>query len=58
VAVITQRLLKEKREQPKMQILIYPWLNMFNFRLPSALKYNNTGFVGLFRMERFTAWYY
>jgi len=54
VAVITQKLLKEKRKQPKLQILVYPWLNMFDFRLPSALKYKNTGPIDL---EKFTAWY-
>ena len=36
VAVITQRLLQEKLPQPKLQLLIYPWTQMFNNRLPSV----------------------
>jgi len=31
VAVMTQRLLAEKLKQPKLQVLIYPWLQMVVF---------------------------
>jgi len=56
VAVITQRLLKEKRKLPKLQILIYPWLQMVDYRLPSAKKYYRTGFLSIIGLEKFTAW--
>lgn len=35
VAVITQRLVKEGGRLPKLQILIYPWMQQFDFTLPS-----------------------
>ena len=35
VAVITQRLAKDSRKMPKLQILIYPWMQHFDFTLPS-----------------------
>ena len=31
VAVMTQRLLAEKLKQPKLQVLIYPWLQMVKY---------------------------
>ena len=37
VAVMTQKLMQEKINMPKLQILVYPWLQMFNNRLPSLL---------------------
>lgn len=45
MAVLTQRLLEEvsKLEQrfpmPKLQILIYPWTQLFSYKLPSNLAY-------------------
>lgn len=42
VAVINQRLLKEKLRLPKIQVLIYPWMQLFNRYLPSILKYEGT----------------
>ena len=43
VAYITQRFTKEKRKQPKLQVLIYPWTQMFNIRLPSVEINRNRG---------------
>lgn len=46
VAVITQRLLQEKLPSPKIQVLIYPWVQLFNNHLPSALEYQRSGIIG------------
>lgn len=36
VAAVSQRLLDEKKQLPKLQILIYPWLQLVDFHsLPS-----------------------
>ena len=43
VAAVSQRLLKEGKKQPKLQVLIYPWLQMFNLLLPSCQIYNGKG---------------
>jgi acetyl esterase/lipase len=45
VAVVTQKLLAEKQKQPKIQVLIYPWTQMVNFRLPSFNMYKNSSFL-------------
>jgi acetyl esterase/lipase len=43
VAVVLQTLIAEQRTQPpKLQILIYPWLQMINLKLTSHMKYFNT----------------
>jgi acetyl esterase/lipase len=44
VAVMTQRLLAEGLQQPKLQVLIYPWLQMVHFRLPCMIKYGKTDY--------------
>lgn len=41
VAVITQKFAKQKKYFPKLQILIYPWMQLYNFRLPSMLEYGS-----------------
>jgi len=57
VAVITQRLLREKRKLPKLQILIYPWLQMVDYRLPSAKKYRDIDLISLIsNLEKFVLW--
>ena len=43
VAAVSQRLLKEGKKQPKLQVLIYPWLQMFNMQLPSCQIYDAKG---------------
>jgi len=45
VAVITQKLLDEKQKMPKLQVLIYPWTQMINYRLPSYNMYKNVSFL-------------
>ena len=35
VAAITQRLLEENQPQPRLQVLIYPWIQLVNSKLPS-----------------------
>lgn len=59
VAVTTQRLLAEKQQLPKLQILIYPWTQLVNLRLPSATKYLGTGILSSFSSSpsKFVAWY-
>jgi acetyl esterase/lipase len=44
VAVITQRLARSQLKMPKLQVLIYPWLQMYNALLPSEIQYNKKGF--------------
>ena len=54
MAVITQKLLEEKRTQPKLQVLIYPWTQMVNSKLPSYNLYPQQG--GLY-LTKMTTWY-
>jgi acetyl esterase/lipase len=57
-AVITQRLLAEKQQQPKLQILIYPWVQIANFMLPSVLEYGKGGMLAsILTNAHVTAWY-
>ncbi|CAF0908968.1 unnamed protein product [Brachionus calyciflorus] len=37
--VLSQRLYERRRIKAKLQVLIYPWIQMFNLRLPSHLRY-------------------
>lgn len=53
VAAMTQRLKSEKITQPMLQVLIYPWTQMFNTRMPSHLKYGKRHFF----VGRGVAWY-
>ena len=60
MAVVTQKLIAENRTQlPKLQILIYPWIQMINLKLPSHIKYFNTGLLSSFSSSpgKFIAWY-
>ena len=57
VAVITQKLQAEKLKQPKIQILIYPWLQMFNHRLPSYMKYSKNGMIESLTLSKYLSWY-
>jgi acetyl esterase/lipase len=52
-AVVTQRILAEKLPQPKLQVLIYPWLQMINFNLPAMNKYGG----GAISVEKLILWY-
>ena len=56
VAVISQKLLAENKKMPKLQILIYPWLQMINSRLPSRIQYHDTGLMRL-PLSKFASWY-
>jgi acetyl esterase/lipase len=59
VAAITQRLLEENQQQPILQILIYPWIQLVNSKLPSYTKYNTTSFIIQtgFKLTKMAAWY-
>lgn len=59
MAVINQKLLEEKQKLPKLQVLIYPKLQMINFKLPSMKKYNNTSLVGYsgVKSPKYISWY-
>lgn len=59
VASIVQRMQKDKSKMPKVQVLIYPWLQMFTFRLPSMLHYAHTGLIQATQIDliKFVAWY-
>lgn len=59
VGVVTQRLLKEKLPQPKLQLLIYPWTQMIDLTLPSHLYYGEKDLAGPYRTNlcRVVAWY-
>lgn len=59
VAVITQRFIKERiSPMPKIQVLIYPWIQTFNFRLPSVINYGNIGILaGLLSTSNVVSWY-
>jgi acetyl esterase/lipase len=59
VAVTTQRLLKEKRQLPKVQVLIYPWTQMVNSIMPSQVRYYKTGLIGNWNvtLSKLAMWY-
>lgn len=42
---VTQHLAKVNKTQPKFQILIYPWTQLYNFLLPSHQYYETRGFI-------------
>ncbi len=53
-----QRLLSEKLQKPKLQILVYPWMQMFNFMLPSVIQYGKLGMLAeMLSNARVTSWY-
>ena len=57
VAVITQRLQAEKLKQPKIQVLIYPWMQFFNLRLPSHTAYSSYGILNSYSLNKYVSWY-
>lgn len=54
-----QRMLNENVKLPKIQILIYPWLQMFTFHLPSLIHYSDTGLVRATQVDLvdYVSWY-
>lgn len=59
VAVLTQRFLREKRQMPKLQVLVYPWLQMVNQRFPSYMQYEGKGLLSLSNINflNYVSWY-
>ena len=57
--MITQRFIRERiSPMPKIQVLIYPWIQTFNFRLPSVINYGNIGILaGLLSTSNVVSWY-
>ena len=45
--------------KPKIQVLIYPWVQKFFTKLPSQVRYGETGILGeaKFGLSRFASWY-
>ncbi len=41
VIALNQKLHEEERFVPKLAVLIYPTVQMFNYRLPSSLKFES-----------------
>lgn len=45
VAYVTQRLAEDNDILPEIQILIYPWVQIYSFLLPSDMYYSSRGFL-------------
>lgn len=56
VAVMTQKLQTENIKMPKLQVLIYPWMQMFNNQMPSYRRYRHSSFIDL-EIPKFISWY-
>jgi acetyl esterase/lipase len=59
VAVLTQRMRKENLTQARIQVLIYPWLQMVTSKLPSNYRYVDTGITGAAQIgfNKLVPWY-
>jgi acetyl esterase/lipase len=59
VAVISQRLLKSNLHRPKLQVLIYPWVQKIFAKTPSQTRYAATGLTGRGKigLSKFASWY-
>ena len=59
VAVITQRLKENKEALPKLQILIYPWVQLMHHQTPSAIFYKPKSLLkaGKVTFSKFVLWY-
>ncbi len=58
VAVLLQRLLDEKLPLPKLQVLIYPWVQLYNVMLPSMIEYSKKSIIGAtMTIEKLFLWY-
>ena len=59
MAVITQRLLEQQQPLPKIQVLIYPWLQMANMHTHSAMFYRDQSMLTPIKISfaKFILWY-
>jgi acetyl esterase/lipase len=58
VAYLTQQMLEEKLQLPKLQVLIYPWMQLWNFMMPSAQEYLRSSLFGsVISIQRVVTWY-
>ena len=58
--VVSTRVAQENLAfKPKIQVLIYPWVQKFFTKLPSQARYGETGILGeaKFGLSRFASWY-
>ena len=58
-SVVMAKIIKEKLQKPKIQVLIYPWLQKFYTKLPAYTRYGLTGIIGSSKMtlSKFASWY-
>lgn len=58
-AVLTQKFSKINPKIPKLQVLIYPWLQLYNLKLPSHLKYKPSTVLSYltFSVSKLAFWY-
>ena len=57
-AAITQYLVKNGKPLPQIQVLIYPWVQMFSFLHPSSIYYDQRDFISnaKFPIGRYLMW--
>lgn len=60
VAALTQRFARENRTQPKIQVLIYPLVQLAHKNLPSYMRYGPTGLTDAAQIEidKYSPWYF
>lgn len=59
VAVVAQRFLREGLKLPKIQLFIYPWLQLVTSQLPACIRYIETGITGAAQIgfKKMIPWY-
>ena len=55
--MLNQRLLNENLPKPKLNILIYPWLQMFSLLSPSMIYNRDKGLTSIVKFGKVQLWY-